>query len=470
MSLPERPISQLEELATRLRGALVRPHDPEWDTARVAWNLSVDQQPAAVAFPQDDDDLRLIIEAARDRGLGVTVQPRGHGASGNLADCILVRPAAFDVIDVHVEDRYVRVGAGVLWGTLLPKLEGTDLVPLPGTSPDVSVVGYLLSGGHSWFSRWKGLAANSIRAVEFVDASGRSRRLQAEDSVPGEDADLLWALRGGGGLFGIVTALEIDLYPAPHLFGGKITFPGDAAEAVFASIGTVLATAPDELSIFAGMITMPDLPFVPDAMRGQTFATVDVVFVGDADSGAELLRPILASAPVLLDQTRPFTIGQLGEVSAEPVEPVPAVDWSATIHDLPAGGLDAVIAAFRTASRAGLSMMQLRPLGGAISELGADAHGVVGHLDADYLVFAAAILVDPAQPADHRSVFGPLEDALGGSCERRTVPSMLPSGMDLSGAYPPRTLRRLAAIKRFTDPENILRSNRPLGAAALAEG
>ncbi len=462
MSRPERLTPPLHTLAAELHGTLIGPEDPEWDTARSPWNLTVNQQPAAVVIPQDDDDLRLIIQTARASGLGVTVQPRGHGANGDLSDCILVRPSAFDEIEISVEDRFARVGAGVLWGTLLPRLEGTGLIPLPGTSPDVSVVGYLLSGGHSWFSRWKGLAANSIRAIEFVDADGTSRRLGSDDALAGADADLLWALRGGGGLFGIVTTVEIDLYPAPALFGGKITFPGDAAEVVFEQVRAVMATAPDELSIFMGMINMPDVPFVPEPMRGQTFATVDVVFVGEPDDGARLIEPIRAAAPVLLDQVRPFTIGQLGEVSAEPEQPIPSLDWSAAITELDHQGFDSLIAAFRNATPSGLTMIQLRPLGGAITELGADAHAVVGHLDAEYLAFGAAILPASGQLLDPLEVFGPLDDAIDGRTERRIVPSMLPSGDDLTSAYPPQTLSRLARIKRAIDPENIVRSNRPL--------
>jgi hypothetical protein len=462
MSRSESLRSHLDELATNLRGELVRPGDRRWDAARTPWNLTVDQHPTAVAYPVDDDDLRRILDTARSAGLGVTVQPRGHGASGDLADCILVRPSAFDEIEVFPEEQYVRVGAGVLWGTLLPHLDGTGLVPLPGTSPDVSVVGYLLSGGHSWFSRWKGLAANSIRAVEFVDADGASRRLSAADASAGADADLLWALRGGGGLFGIVTALEVDLYPAPSLFGGKLMFPGSAAEDVFEQVRRVLDDAPNELSIFMGMVNMPNAPFVPEALRGQTVASADVVFVGDAAEGSALIQPIREVAPVLLDQTRPFMISQLGEVAAEPDAPMPALDWCATITELGEDGLRAIVEAFREASPAGLSMIQLRPLGGAVAHLDADAHAVVGHLEADYLAFAVAILPGPGQQLDREAVFGPLDRALEGRTEVRAVPSMLPSGSDLASAYPPQILRRLTQIKLTSDPDNVVRSNRPL--------
>ncbi|WP_022886486.1 FAD-binding oxidoreductase [Glaciibacter superstes] len=454
-SAAENADSVLAALAVDLGGRVVLPADAGWDAARAPWNISVDQKPAAVATPLDIRDIQRILVAAREAGLGVTVQPRGHGANGDAAGCILVRMSAFDEISVDTDARTARIGAGVLWGTFLPHLDGTGLIPLAGTSPDVSVIGYLLSGGHSWFSRWKGLAAHSIRAVELVDAQGDVRRITAES-----DAELFWALRGGGGLFGVVTAVEIELFEAPALFGGKILFPDAVAETVFAQVTDLMTDAPAELSIFFGMINFPDAPFIPEPMRGQTFANVDVVFVGTAESAAPLLAPLLASAPVIADQTRPFTISELGQVAAEPEEPIAALDLGASIVDLQGDAVAALVGAFRAATPDGLTMMQLRRLGGAVSDTAAGDSAVVGNLDSAYLLFAAAILMGPL-PRD-RSLFSPLESALEGRTVPRSVVSLLTSGQTLAYAYPAETLRRLAAVKAMVDPGNVIRSNRPL--------
>jgi len=451
--------SAFDALAEVLDGALVRPGDETWDEARSAWNLSVDQQPAAVVTPTHLEDIGHILLAAHATGLDVTVQPRGHGANGDLAGCVLLRTSAFDEVTVHVEERYARVGAGVRWGTLLPALEGTGLIALAGTNPDVSVTGYLLSGGHSWFSRWKGLAAHSIRAVELVDAAGEFRRVTAES-----DPELLWALRGGGGLFGVVTALEIDLFEAPELFGGKILFPGVTAEAVFGAIDEIMASAPDELTIFPGLINLPDAPFIPEPLRGQTLASADVVFVGSVEAGNALLAPMVGAVPPLATMTRPFTIGQLGEVSDEPQDPSGAIDWSATVTDASGSVLADIVAAFRAGSPAGLTLMNLRPLGGAIGRTDSDATGVVGHLDAAYLVFAAAIIMDPTRPLDIDALFGPLEQAVEGRTMAVTVPTLLTNGQGLADAYGEADLTRLAEVKRRVDPHDIIRSNRALPA------
>lgn len=452
----------LRTLAATLDGRLVLPGDPDWDQARTPWNLAIEQVPAAVAIPAATaDDLRRIIATARVGGYEIAVQPNGHGASSDLRDCILVRTSAFDEVSINVDERFARIGAGVKWGAVLPRLEGTGLIALAGTNPDVTPAGYMLSGGHSWFSRWKGLAAHSIRAVEFVDAHGRQRRITADSSADG-DAELLWALRGAAGMLGIVTTIEIDLYPAPALFGGKILFPIEAAATVFEQFAAIMAQAPDELTIFAGLINMPDAEMVPEPMRGQSFATADVVFVGDADTARTLLAPLLAAAPVIADMTKPFEIGHLGQVSDEPQVPLPFLDWTEAVTELGDDGFGPLIDAFSATTPAGISMLEVRPLGGAISDPAPDATGVVGHLESRYLVFAAAIMMDPNRRIDPESLFQPFKDAVRGRTIARTVPSFLAPGQDLSAAFPPETLARLGKVKFALDPDSLFRSNRRL--------
>jgi FAD/FMN-containing dehydrogenase len=450
----------LAGLAGQVEGTVLLPGDSGWDSARAAWNLTVDQRPSAIVIPRSVRDVRQIVAAARDSGLGVTVQPRGHSPSDDLDGRILVRTTAFDEVSVNVVGQFARVGAGVRWGTLLDKLTGTGLIALAGSNPDVSVAGYLLSGGHSWFSRWKGLAAHSIRAVELVDASGVLRRVTRES-----DAELLWGLRGAAGLFGVVTALEIDLYPAPELFGGKLLFPAESAEVVFEAAIEVLLDAPPELSLFLGLINMPDVEQVPQLLRGRSFTQVDAVFVGTAEAGDALLAPLRSIAPVIADFTRPFPIGELGDVAAEPQEPAAALDWAMTVTGLDPATLAALVEAFHTASYAGLTLLQLRPLGGLIGDAAFGAGGVAGHLDAGFLVFAAA-LVPPGGPVPSKSdthlLFQPLGDTLQAVAVQRSVPSLLTNAQDLSHAFDAESLERLAGLKRAVDPDNLFRSNHPL--------
>jgi FAD/FMN-containing dehydrogenase len=452
----------LAALSDSMEGTVLTSGDAGWDDARAAWNLAVNQSPAAIVAPRSVRDLRQVVGAARQTGLGLAVQPRGHGASGDLTGQILVRTSAFDEVTVNIVGRFARVGAGVPWGTLLNRLDGTGLVALAGSNPDVSVAGFLLSGGLSWFSRWKGLAAHSIRAVELVDATGVVRRVTTDN-----DPDLSWAVRGAGGLFGVVTTLEIELFPAPELYGGKILFPAESAEVVFGTAAQLLLDAPPELSLVLGLINLPDNDQVPELLRGRSFAQVDAVFVGSVSSGEALLAPLLSIAPVIANLCGAFSIGHLGDVSGEPQEPTATLDWSRTVTDLDPATLAALVEAFHTASYAGLTLMQLRPLGGLIGDPSVGADGVTGHLDAGYLLFAAATLPPgvPLPPeSDRHLIFQPLDDTVHATSTARSIPSMLSVGQDLGAALPPEDLARLADIKRRVDPENIFRSNRPLPA------
>jgi FAD/FMN-containing dehydrogenase len=462
------PNEHLAALATTLEGSVLLPGDAGWDDARQAWNLAVDQHPSAIARPRSVRDIRHIVVAAREAGLGITVQPRGHGATDDLAGRILVRTSAFDEVNVNIVARFARVGAGVPWGRLLNRLEGTGLIALAGTNPDVSVAGFLLSGGHSWFSRWKGLAAHSIRAVELVDSTGVLRRVTRDS-----DPDLIWALRGAGGLFGVVTTLEIELYPAPELFGGKILFPAESAEVVFGAAADVLLDAPPELSLFLGLINLPDVEQVPELLRGRSFTQVDAVFVGPSAEGEALLAPLLSIAPVIANLTGVFSIGRLGEVAGEPQDPAATLDWNRTVTDLDTATIASLVEAFHTASYAGLTLLQLRPLGGLIGDPIAGEDGVVGSLDAGFMLFAAAIF-PPGAPvpggAEHHLLFQPLDDTVQAVAVPRGVPSMQTNGQDLSTAFSADDLRRLALVKARVDPENLFRSNRPLPSGLLPAG
>jgi FAD/FMN-containing dehydrogenase len=193
----------IETMSAQMRGRVVTASDPDWDATRQVFNLATDLKPAAVALPRDQDDVIAAVDYARESGLRVAPQATGHNADahGSLEDTLLVDVRELQEVSVDARARRVRVGAGVKWERVSPKLSEHGLAGLHGSSPDVGVAGYSLGGGMGWLARMHGLQANSVTAIELVTADGRLARVDEE-----HEPDLFWALRGGNGNFGVVTA------------------------------------------------------------------------------------------------------------------------------------------------------------------------------------------------------------------------------------------------------------------------
>lgn len=450
--------SALTRLRDELAGTIVLPGDPEYAVARRPWNLSVDQRPAAVATPADVADVQAIVRAAGAAGFGVTTQPNGHGADSRLEGVVLVRPTRFDELAVDTEARVLRAGAGVNWGRALELLDGTGFVALAGSNPEVNVVGLAINGGHSMFSRRYGVTARSIVAVELVDGEGELRRV-----TDAEDPELIWALRGGGGLFGVVTAIEVALYPGDRLFGGTLVFPIETATTVL-SAAVELARDVPELGIDLGLARFPDLEMLPPPLRGQTVASVALVHLGDEVTGQRFADRLISVAEPVANTLTAFTIGSLAAVAAEPVDPMPTVDFGSAVGPLDDAFLRDLVDAFLEGAELGLTRVGVRVLGGAIAErLGAEL-SAIGAIEAPGLLSSGVLLMDPS--LDPFAALQPLHGLVERYPAAGTVPTFLGTGATLADAYGPEVLARLAEVKRRVDPRAVIHGNRELSPAA----
>src|SRR4051794_5789525 len=262
-----------------LNGAeLVKPGEARWDSARAAWNLAVDQQPAMVARPGNADEVAAVVNFARENGLRVAVQAEGHSAgplAGRSEDTLLLKTGRMTGAEIDVANRRVRVGAAAKWRDVAALASPERLAALSGSSGEVGVVGYTLGGGHGWLARKHGLACNSVLAAELVTADGRFLRADRE-----HEPELFWALRGGGGNFGAVTALELELYPVPALYAGMLAWPWErTAEVLHAGRGGA-KTLPNDMSPGAGFLQVPPLPDIPEPVRGRQLVVVEVAYFG----------------------------------------------------------------------------------------------------------------------------------------------------------------------------------------------
>jgi hypothetical protein len=395
------------------------------------------------------------IRAARAAGHAVTAQPRGHGATNAMADTVLLRTSGLQEIRIDPDRRIARVGAGVRWGELLQALDGTGQIALVGSNPDVSVVGYLLGGGMSWFGRKYGPASRSVRAIEIVDADGVPARVTAE-----RDPELFWALRGGGGEFGIVTAVEIELYAEPLLTGGMLMFPGEQAPAVLAAVAELTAVAPRELTVWAGVLHMPPAPHIPEHLRGQTFTVVNAIYLGDEQRGNALLWTIRDAGTVVRETVAPITIGQVGAVAEEPVDPMPSMDLGIALRRFDSSVIERILQLTGSGSGTALTTVMVRHLGGALAEHSPD-DGVAGPVDGEYVLFGLGVPAGPELAAAIETSFAALRSALREDSADR-VPFNFLGDLGIEAAYSPQEIERLRAIKRARDPHDVVRGNRRL--------
>ena len=450
------PVTALEELRALLPGRVTGPSDPGWDSRRLGWALSVDQAPLAVVDVRDVQDVVTAVRTARAHGLAVAAQPVGHGATRALDGTILLRTRSLDEITVVPEERWARVGAGVKWGEVLAATEPFGLTGLPGSSPDPSVVGFTLGGGLSWFSRKHGLAAYGVRAVELVDAGGRAQRV-----TPATDPDLFWALRGGGGDFGIVTALEIDLHPVPQLQGGRLLWPMELARPVLRAYRRLTAEAPDELSAWAQLFRFPPTPDVPEPLRGGAFVSVDVTFLGSTEVLAGLLAPLREIPALVADTVAELPLSRLGDVAAEPVDPMPVRELSGRLSDLDDADLDRLVDAVGAATHCPLAVVQLRHLGGALRRADAE-DGPQGAICEQYQVFCLGVPVVPELVPAIDDGFAAVRSALAERWTGRTSYNFLGDSDDPRRAFTAGALERLRRVKATVDPEGTFRANRPV--------
>lgn len=444
--------SALDSLGARLGDLLTFPGDPLWDAVRSPWNLAVDQRPAAVAVPADVDELRALLEAARADGLQVAVQPSGHGASGSLEGTVLVRTSAFRDVEIDTEARVARVGAGARWGAVLDALAGSGLVPLTGTSPVVNATAFTLAGGNSWFARSFGFASSSLRAVELLTADGRHRWVRDAD-----EPELMWALRGAGGAFGIVTAIEIDLHPAPVISGGRIVFDGSDAAAVFRAVAAAGRTAPDSLALHAGALRRSDVALVPPHLRGTTVVSVETVQLGETEAAAAALDSIRSAGTVVLDTVGRVDVELLGVVAEEPTDPSPGFGWSA-LADLDDEIITRLVTTWESPEARGVVAISLRVLGGALAAPPLRP-GIAGVVSAPLLVRARAI-GRPELEAAAEQGFAALRAAIGPAASDRTLCTFLAPGVGYAGAYARADVARAGRVKATIDPEDRFRGNR----------
>lgn len=455
----ERQLEHLRGLRDRMAGRVVARQDPGWDRARVAWNLAIDQRPQLVAYPETVNDVIEVVAFARRRGLRVAPQGTGHGAAplGAIRDAVLLKTSRLRELEIDPTRRCARVGAGLSWRRVQAAAAAHGLAGLAGSSPDVGVVGYTLGGGLGWLARRYGLACNSVRAIDVVTADGRFRRVDAA-----HEPDLFWALRGGGGSFGIVTSIEFALYPVRRLYAGALLWPQERAAEILPAWHRWAAAMPDSVTSVGRLLNVPPDSEMPERLRGRSLVLVEAVCMSDIDEGIELLRPLRDLQPES-DTFAMLAPTSVGDLHMDPVGPVPAFIDGWLLGDLPPAAIDALVESAGPGSGSTLLSVELRHLGASLA-VASPEHGALASLDASHATSIYSLTPDErsAGAAEHHAAT--LRAHLAAWETERNYPNFADRSFDLSRIYSPASCERLGRVKAQYDPDDLIRARHPVPA------
>jgi hypothetical protein len=342
----------------------------------------------------------------------------------------------------------------VRWGDVVERAGAVGLAALHMSSRGVGVVGSSLGGGLSWYGRAHGLQCSALTAVEVVLADGTCVR-----ATDAQDADLLWAARGGGGGFGVVTAVEFDLLPVARPYAGMLVWDGSQADRVLRAWAAWTRGAPESVTTVAKLFRAPDVPWLPDGVRGRHLVVIDgaVVVDGDvvADAGtaAGLLAPLRALGPEI-DTFDVVDAASLADLHLEPEAPTPTYADSVLLDDLPDGAVDALVAGAGPGSGSRLLFVEVRHLGGALGRPSSRG-GALDHLDGEFLVLGVGVDEDPAGWPGLRDDAGRVLGALAPWATGALYLSMVETPTDGRRGLPPASVRRLAGVRAAADPHGL---------------
>lgn len=448
-------------LLQNVAGPVLIPADAGYAAETAAWNLSVRHRPVLTVGAVGEQDVVEAVRFAAAYRLPVAVMATGHGSVVPADGALLITTHRMNAVLVDEHARTVRIEAGVRWGEIVTEAARFGLAPLAGSSPSVGAVSYTLGGGLSpTLGRHYGFAADHVRSIELVTADGQLRLTDPE-----HDPELFWALRGGKGNFGVVTAMTLDLFPVTRLYAGGLYFGGEHAVAVVAAYRDLTERAPDELSSSFAFLRLPDAPFVPEPLRGRFVVHVRVAFLGSTRAGEKLVAGLRAVAPPIIDTVAEIPFTAFAGVHSDPEGPLPVHESSRLLSELPTGTL---IDLAGPEADFPVTLVEVRHLGGALARRPGTPNAV-GNRDARFQLFCSAV-TSPDTAARSTAARNALFAAVAPWTSHGNVVNFL--GADdattqrVRDAYEPATYARLVGVKNAVDPTNMFRINHNIPPAA----
>jgi FAD/FMN-containing dehydrogenase len=443
-------------LREQVRGDVIDRDDDAYDEARRVYNAMIDRRPAVVVRAVNAGDVMAAVRFAAENGLPVAIRGGGHSVPGfgTWDDAVVVDLVRMRGVRVDPVKGTARAEGGATWGDFNAATHAFGLATTGGIISTTGVAGLTLGGGIGYLARGCGLSCDNLISADVVTADGRFLVASEE-----ENADLFWALRGGGGNFGVVTALEFRLHPIKDIYGGPMFYELKEAPHILRFFREFITTAPEQLGAFPAFQIAPPLPFIPEKRHGEPFVAVVACWAGPIDEGEKALKPFHDVAPVLAEFVGPMPYPALNAAFDGLVPAGLQHYWKANfVRELKDAAIDAHLE-HGPKLPAVNSTVHIYPINGACHRVPADATAF-GHRDANFATVIAGMWPDAGQNTanikwvrDYSDATAPLSEA-GGYINFMSQDDDVRVEANYGSGY-----RRLVEVKRKYDPDNIFRAN-----------
>jgi FAD/FMN-containing dehydrogenase len=467
---PESPTVELRRLdlaplRRAVSGRLVTPEDDDYDAQRAGFNAMIDRRPLVIAQVRSDDDVAQCIAFARDLDLPLAIRAGGHSAPGFgvCDDGLVIDVRELCSVDLDLVTREVRCGTGLSWEQFDAAVQAEGLAVTGGRVSSTGVTGLTIGSGSGWLERKLGLTSDRLLGARMITADGAVMQVE-------NDPELLWALRGGGGNFGVLTELRFTLARlGPTVLGGVRMFSLDRAAEILRSYRDVIEAATADLCGGLALMTAPAAPFVPAELRGRPVVALIVLWAGDPAEGPAGIAPLDALGMPAVDLVRPMPYVELQKFMDAGAPPGHRDYFKGGfISELTDQAIDAIVA-LGGDLRAPLTQIVCAPLGAqtAYAAFGAE-HSAIGHRDEAWSFQVLSLWSDPAQDNEQKDWTRAAADVMSSYSEMVSYPNFLSADEagDVGKAYTPETLARLRAVKDRYDPANVFRINHNISPTA----